>query len=381
MSAQIRVLIVDDSALMRQMLKRFLTEAGMDVVATARDGDDGLDKIAIHRPDVITLDVEMPRMNGLDMLRQLMKSDPLPVVMVSSVTQAQAPAAVEALMLGAVDIVAKPGGAISLNLEEVQEEIVRKVRAAAGVRVHRGGRLSASPATRQRRTAAHAPERTRRTAPAAPSESVPTVHGTGRRSRIGKMGLGPAPIVVGSSTGGPSALSTFLGDLPADFPRPIVIVQHMPAGFTTSLAKRLDTLSSLAVAEVRDGIVPRPGEAWIAPGGLHVLFDEQGRLNHDNGPPHLGVRPAVDLTLESAVRVWGRDVIAVILTGMGVDGARGARALKQVGGRVLAQDEDTSVVYGMPRAVKELGLTDGVYPLHEMAGIVATVAAEPMNNS
>lgn len=380
MAAPIRVLVVDDSALMRQMIRRFLTEAGMDVVATARDGIDGLEKIARYRPDVVTLDVEMPRMNGLDMLRQLMANDPRPVVMVSSITQAQAPAAIEALMLGAVDVVAKPGGAISLNLDQVQAEIVNKVRAAAGVRVRRSGTAPPVTPARRRQTPVPAPDGL-----ATDGSATKGYKEVGRRDPVPRTeaarrrGVGPAPVIVGSSTGGPSALSTVLGGLSADFPRPILIVQHMPAGFTASLAQRLNGLSPLDVAEVVDGVVPRPGQAWIAPGGVHVVFDPRGRLVHSNAPPHLGVRPAVDLALESAVNVWGGEVVAIILTGMGVDGARGARALKQAGGQVLAQDEQTSVVYGMPRAVKELGLTDGVYPLHRIASAMTDAAAPAMD--
>lgn len=358
MSAPIRVLVIDDSALMRQMISRFLTEAGMNVIATARDGVDGLEKIAALKPDVVTLDVEMPRMNGLDMLRQLMEEDPRPVVMVSSVTQAQTPAAVEALMLGAVDVVAKPGGAISLNLDEVQAEIVTKVRTAAGVTV------------RPRRTRrSHVAEQTGRQRLIGREQvpSRPVMTGSGKVA-------GPGPVIIGSSTGGPGALSTVLGDLGADFPRPIVIVQHMPAGFTASLAKRLNSLSALDVAEVQAGVAPQPGEAWVAPGGMHVVFDERGRFVHSDAPPHLGVRPAVDLTLESAVHIWGGDVIAVILTGMGVDGARGARALKRAGGYVLAQDRQTSIVYGMPRAVTELGLTDAEHPLQDLAAAMSGAA-------
>lgn len=366
----------------------------MEVVATARDGVDGLEKIAAHRPDVVTLDVEMPRMNGLDMLRRLMRDDPRPVVMVSSVTQAQTPAAVEALMLGAVDVVAKPGGAISLNLEDVRAELVRKVKAAAGVRVRRapssdgrtdiggparrppGVRPGASPRMPMRSGSPH------RSVAGEPSLSTPAVSGplpappVSKGPRRAGAALGPAPVIIGSSTGGPGALSTVLGDLSGNFPRPVVIVQHMPAGFTASLAQRLDALSELDVAEAVDGVRPRPGQAWVAPGGTHVVFDDGGRLVYSDAPPHLGVRPAVDLTIESAVALWGGDVVAVILTGMGVDGARGARALRQAGGRVLAQDEETSVVYGMPRAVKELGLTNGIYPLQQMAAAMRdTVAA------
>lgn len=387
MTRPVRVLVVDDSALMRQMISRFLKAAGMEVLATARDGVDGLEKALTLQPDVITLDVEMPNMNGLEMLRRLMAEKPTPVVMVSSVTQHQAPAAIEALMLGAVDIVAKPGGAISLNLADVENEIVTKVRTAASASV--GGRRRSTPASRAAAPRAAGPKATgpRAAAPKAAARSVvadkdglaaPTKPRKRRVAKKPPRGAAPAaadappssrggPVIIGSSTGGPGALSALFSELAADFPRPIVVIQHMPPGFTASLAARLDGLSALTVAEAVDGDTPTPGRAWIAPGGRHVVFDKRGRIRLSDAPPHLGVRPAVDLALESAVDVWDDDVIAVILTGMGVDGARGARKLKRVGGKVLAQDEETSVVYGMPRAVAELGLVDDVCPLPALA--------------
>lgn len=356
----------------------------MDVIATARDGVDGLEKALALRPDVITLDVQMPRMDGLEMLKQLMARQPTPVIMVSSITQHQTPAAVEALMLGAVDVVAKPGGPISLNLADVRDELVAKVRAAAGARLER------RPPRRVRERPGvygigERPSRTGKTPGAAhvrPGVDAAAGAVAGALAGAGAVGAaaspaaggpGTAPVVIGSSTGGPSALSTVLAGLPADFPRPVVIVQHMPPGFTASLARRLDRLSPLKVDEAVEQRRPQPGEAWIAPGGVHLVFDELGRMCYSHAAPHLGMRPAVDLTLESAVDVWGGDVIAVILTGMGVDGARGARKLKKAGGTVLAQDEATSVVYGMPRAVAEMGLADAVKPLPEIAQALAAL--------
>lgn len=341
MERRVRVLVVDDSALMRRMVSRILASAGFEVVGAARDGVEGLEACATLRPDVVTLDVQMPRMDGLSMLRRLMEENPTPVVMLSSLTQAQAPATVEALALGAVDVVAKPGGAISLNIDEVAEELVRKVRVAATARVRR---LPAAEAGAPREPG---PPQAQREA-AAP----------GRAKLI---------VVVGSSTGGPSALAELFSRLRRDFPAPIVVVQHMPAGFTASLAARLDTLSALDVKEAEEGVVPERGGAWVAPGGYHLLFDADGRMRLSSDPPHLGVRPAADLTMESAAEVWGSGVIGLVLTGMGMDGARGARRIKQRGGVVLAQDEETSVVYGMPRAVVEMGFADEVAPIQEMA--------------
>lgn len=344
MQSRVRVLVVDDSALMRQMVKRFLEEAGFEVVGTAKNGVEGLQKALALRPDVITLDVEMPELDGLGMLKQLMSTAPTPVVMLSSLTQHQAPVAIEALELGAVDVVGKPGGNISLNLADVKDELIRKVAAAAKARLRRS-----------------------------PLGSVPSATGgpaTGKPPSINKtqVRLGEKPrgiVIIGCSTGGPGALSQLIPALPANFPLPLVIVQHMPAGFTASLAARLDALSPLAIREAVDNTTPYPGEVLVAPGGRHLVFERaQIRLTLD--PPLHGVRPAVDPAIESAVDVWGGNVVVAILTGMGMDGARGARKVKAAGGWVVAQDEESSVIYGMPRAVAEMGLTDEILPLSEI---------------
>lgn len=359
MQSSVRVLVVDDSALMRQMISRFLTEAGMEVVGTAKDGREGLDAVKKLQPDVVTLDVEMPNMDGLAMLRRLMAEHPVPVVMVSSLTLANAPATIEALSLGAVDVVAKPGGTISLNLREVKEELVRKVRIAAGARVLPG---SGRPTRVARRAST----------PSTPSmPSRPSTASSLARTERGQI------VIIGSSTGGPKALATLISGLPESFSVPMIIVQHMPAGFTASLAARLNTLNVFDVAEARTGELPQPGQIWVAPGGYHLLFGRGGRMRLDEGPPHLGVRPAVDLTMESAVEVWQGGTIGVVLTGMGMDGARGARRIKQAGGMVLAQDAATSVVYGMPRAVVEMGLADQIVGIEDMAMVLwETVARQ-----
>lgn len=424
----IRVLVVDDSALMRQMISRILKDAGMEVVATARDGVDALEKVAQHRPDVITLDVEMPRMDGLETLRRLMRESPLPVVMLSSLTQEQAPTAIEALAIGAVDVVGKPGGTISLNIGEIAEEIVRKVRAAATARVGRApgfsARSGALPRPEGQPTGVESPgastwgasgrgaARSYTARPGvlesgtsspgaaalhAASSSAPQparAPGAGslashertagddafwRRSRGRERGRSETPlVVVGSSTGGPKALTQLLSPLPQDFPAPIVVVQHMPAGFTKALAERLDDGSALQVAEAVPGQIPRPGEVWVARGGVHLTFDARKAMQEDRSPPHMGVRPAVDITLESAVLRWQGRVIAVILTGMGMDGARGCRKVKQAGGIVLAQDEESSVIYGMPRAVAEMGLADRIESIDVMADVLTETVEAAM---
>lgn len=340
MAQPIRVLVVDDSAFMRQMISRMLTEAGMEVVGLARNGQEGYALARVLRPDVITLDVQMPVMDGLEMLRRLMREAPMPVVMLSSLTQKDAPETVEALSLGAVDFVPKPGTGSALSLPTVRDELVEKVRVAARARVRRPRRISR---TRPRQ---------------------------GERPRRGTAGI----VVIGTSTGGPSALTHVLPQIPGDFPLPVVVVQHMPAGFTASLARRLNGLARLRVAEALSGVVPEPGEAWIAKGGTHLLFSPEGAFLFDDGPPHLGVRPAVDVTAESAVKRWGGAVILVVLTGMGTDGVEGARRVKEAGGRVIVQDEASSVVYGMPRAVAENGLADTIASLDDIPAILLEMA-------
>lgn len=362
----IRVLVVDDSALMRQMISRILTGAGMEVVGTARDGIEALEKAAELRPDVMTLDVEMPRMDGLTALRLLMARQPMPVVMVSSLTQEQAPAAVEALAIGAVDVVGKPGGTISLNIMDVADDIIRKVKAAASAKVAPAGSSGAGGQASERREPDGRGETDERR-----EKRV-----NGRRQAKSE----PPLVVIGSSTGGPKALSQLFAALPGDFPAPVVVVQHMPPGFTRALAQRLNELSALRIAEAEPGRRPLAGEVWVAKGGVHLVFSPAKAMCEDLGPPHLGVRPAVDVTLESAVARWGGNVVAVILTGMGMDGARGCRKVKQAGGKVLAQDEQSSVIYGMPRAVVEMGLADRVEGIGGMAGALVEVVEEAMKS-
>ena len=312
----IRVLVVDDSALMRQMISRILTDAGMEVVATARDGIDGLEKVAKLRPDVVTLDVEMPRMDGLTMLRHLMAQMPLPVVMLSSLTSEQAPTAIEALSIGAVDVVGKPGGTISLNLGDIADEIVTKVRAAATARVS-PGRAPRTPGSGERtlRSGGGGPKNR----PVSPRGTATIDHVETSPSRSDPSGARPVEpdawaasgqeesplVVVGSSTGGPKALTQLLTGLPESFPAPIVVVQHMPVGFTQALAVPPQRCVGVHVAEAQVGRIPRSGEVWVARGGVHLTFSPSKMMREDMSPPHLGVRPAVDITLESAVEQWG----------------------------------------------------------------------------
>lgn len=346
MAPPVRVLVVDDSAFMRRVISELLAaDPELEVVATARDGMEAVEKAAALRPDVVTLDVEMPRLDGLAALERIMAEAPCPVVMVSSLTQHGAEATVRALALGAVDVVPKPSGPISLDLHMVRDELVRKVKVAARVsrdrlRVPPAGRVSPPPG---------------RVSPPPATPPPPP------RRELSAL------VVIAASTGGPGVLYRLLGALPGTLRAAVVVVQHMPPGFTRALADHLDQVSGLTVREAETGALLRDGLAFVAPGGRHLVVEPGGRLRLDEGPPRHGVRPAADVTMESVPAPLARNAVAVVLTGMGMDGARGAKALKERGAEVWIQDEASCVVYGMPRAVAELGLADRSGPPEQLA--------------
>ena len=323
----IRVLVIDDSAVMRGYLGRVVSsQPDMELAGVVSDPVFAIERIRQNPPDVITLDVEMPRMNGLDFLHKLMTARPLPVVMISSLTRDGADATMRALELGAVDFFAKP--ASLEELDGVGAEIAEKIRAASQARVFR--RLRAAPVTR----------------------SATTRPATARRANA----LGTV-IGIGASTGGVEALREILTELPADMP-PVLIAQHMLPGFTGAFARRLDAICEMSVKEAQDGEELLQGVAYVAPGGLHLLLTRRGvgyalRLTSD--PPINRHRPSVDALFHSMVATAGARAIGVILTGMGADGAEGLLALRNAGARTLAQDEASSVVFGMPRQAIALG--------------------------
>lgn len=340
-----KVLIVDDSALMRRQLSRILTEAGFEVV-TARNGAEGLRLAAEAAPDVVTLDINMPEMDGLTMLSRLMVENPKPVVMVSSLTEQGALSTFEALELGAVDYIHKPDGTVSHRIDDVQDEIVGKVRAAARARIRRTrglhGRLMA--------------ERGRR----APAAATPAV----------AAGDLPCVVLIGVSTGGPGTLEEILFELPADFPAPIVIAQHMPANFTGVFARRLNESCPLEVQEVRVPTPLRPGNVYVGRGDADVLLTQRnGEIQVVAMPSSTGLwHPSVDRLVESAMKVVPpQHLIAVQLTGMGNDGAEQMTRLHQAGGRTIAESEETAVVFGMPQDLIKRGGADIVLPNHRIA--------------
>lgn len=354
----IRLLVVDDSALVRKLLVRvFEAEADFEV-EVARDGLDALEQLKTFAPDVITLDVHMPAMDGLTCLDRIMIERPCPVVMVSSLTAAGAEATLEALRLGAVDFVAKPAGAVSLRIDEFAPELVTKVRAAAGARLPASLRLR--DRVRHRIGVAPAPRRTRATAaqPEPPSRPGPSE--------------GPGLVVVGTSTGGPPALEALLTPLPANFAWPIVIAQHMPRSFTGPLARRLDSICALSVQEVVQPTVLRAGTAYIGRGDADVIVTRRaGELVAMVAPglPAYPWRPSTDRLVRTAMeQVAAERLVGVLMTGMGDDGAAAMAVLHGRGGRTIAESEETAVVWGMPGELVKAGGAEFVEPLPKIAG-------------
>lgn len=345
MSAKpIKVLCVDDSALIRDLLTDIINQQpDMEVVAVAPDPLVARDLIKRHNPDVLTLDVEMPRMDGLDFLERLMRLRPMPVLMVSSLTQSGSEVTLRALELGAVDFVAKPSLGIRHGMLEYATEIAEKLRAAARSRPRQA-----------RRPSAPGPQPLK--APIVSSEKL---------------------IIIGASTGGTEAIRQVLEPLPANSPA-ILITQHMPGGFTRSFAERLDRLCQISVKEAVDGERILPGHAYIAPGDAHLKLARSGAnyvARLDDGPPVNRHRPSVDVLFHSAATQAGRNAIGVLLTGMGKDGAAGLLEMRQAGSATVAQDEASCVVYGMPREAVALGAAAEVLPLEEVAPRLLSLAA------
>jgi two-component system, chemotaxis family, protein-glutamate methylesterase/glutaminase len=348
---KIRVLVVDDAVVIRRLVAEELSsDPALEVVGTAANGRIALARMAQVNPDVVILDVEMPEMDGLATLKELRKTYPrLPVIMFSALTERGAEATLDALALGATDYFTKPtnsGGGVEASLEVIREQLIPEIK-ALGARYRGQTETPAGPA-----------------GVPSPSAGLATPRGAGTRA-------GPVQVLaLGASTGGPNALAEVFRRLPADFPVPIVIVQHMPPMFTRLLAERLSAEFPIRVQEGSSGCVLQPGHAWIAPGDHHMIVSKDGlqvRLLLHQDPPENSCRPAVDVLLRSVARAFGPNSLAVILTGMGQDGLRGCEAIREAGGQILAQDEATSVVWGMPGYVARAGLADRVLPLALLA--------------
>ena len=359
--AKIRVVAVDDSALVRSMLTEIINrQPDMECIGAAADPLVAREMIRNLNPDVITLDVEMPRMDGIDFLSKLMRLRPMPVVMVSTLTERGAEVTLKALELGAIDFVAKPKIGVADGLKQLANEITDKVRIAAKARIHRSptpANAPAAPATTSARPGAGAGGG----AASSPAASAASPASLGRLSTE-KL------VFIGASTGGTEATKEVLLALPADAPA-VVITQHMPPGFTKSYAARLDSLCRIRVKEATDGERVLPGHAYIAPGGMHLSVERSGAnyiARVQDGDPVNRHKPSVEVLFKSAARVVGRNAIGIMLTGMGADGAKAMREMKDAGAYCVAQDEASCVVFGMPREAIAAGAVDQVLPLKDV---------------
>jgi len=337
---KIRVVVVDDSAFVRRALTRMLeAEDDFEVVGLAVDGQDGVDKVRELRPDVVTLDIHMPRMGGLEALQIIMTANPVPVLLLSSLTREGAEVTLRGLELGAMDFVDKSSVQGNMNLLNLAEELTAKVRAMAKV-----------------------PRKRLRERPGQPA-------GERLKARVsGRPGV--ELVAIGTSTGGPPALQSIIPRLPGALTSTILIVQHMPAGFTRSLAERLASLSAVPVREACDGEPVGPGSVLIAPAGLHMKLRRRGssvRIWLDEEPRSALHRPSADVTMASVAKLYGSRALGIVLTGMGSDGVDGLRAIREAGGHTLAESEETCVIYGMPKAAVEAGVVDRSVPLGQMA--------------
>ncbi|HWR28488.1 MAG TPA: chemotaxis response regulator protein-glutamate methylesterase [Negativicutes bacterium] len=363
----IRVLVVDDSAFMRKVLSdMFNGENDFEVVDVARNGAEAVDKVLLYSPDVVTMDVEMPVLDGLSALEKIMDLKPTPVIMVSSLTKAGADATIKALSLGAVDFIAKTSGSIS-RIDDIANELLQKCRAVKGIS---GSRLITRAVPEVQKVKIRPVIIADQPAPVVSGMKPPAV--ATLTSEI--PGVRDWIVAIGTSTGGPRALQEVLTRLPGNLPCPTIVVQHMPPGFTKSLADRLNSLCALTVKEAEDNDRLVAGTVFVAPGDYHLTIrrDSSGTFVKLNKEPAIGgLRPAVDPMMVSVSETFGAKTVGVILTGMGHDGAKGMQAIKRLSGLTIAEDQSTSVVFGMPKAAIEAGVVDAILPLPQVAdGIV-----------
>ncbi|HWD33947.1 chemotaxis response regulator protein-glutamate methylesterase [Pseudomonas caricapapayae] len=358
----VKVLVVDDSGFFRRRVSEILSaDPTIQVVGTATNGKEAIDQALSLKPDVITMDYEMPMMDGITAVRHIMQRCPTPVLMFSSLTHEGARVTLDALDAGAVDYLPKNFEDISRNPEKVKQMLCEKVHT-----ISRSNRRLSS-------YAAPAPQPTTHAQPSVSSLGGSPAPRAAAPVRAAASVTSPAPkrkpyklVAIGTSTGGPVALQRVLTQLPANFPAPIVLIQHMPAAFTKAFAERLDKLCKISVKEAEDGDMLRPGLALLAPGGKQMMIDGRGAVKILPGDERLNYKPCVDITFGSAAKSYGDKVLSVVLTGMGADGREGARLLKQGGSTVWAQDEASCVIYGMPMAIVKANLADAVYSLDEI---------------
>lgn len=365
----VKVLVVDDSGFFRRRVSEILSsDPNIQVIGTATNGREAIDQAAALKPDVITMDYEMPMMDGITAVRQIMQRCPTPVLMFSSLTHEGARVTLDALDAGAVDFLPKNFEDISRNPDKVKQLLCEKIHT-----ISRSNRRNSTLSSAASASASAAP---------APAPAPRRFTGATTTPMASRSATSPAPaasqasaaprrkayklVAIGTSTGGPVALQRVLTQLPASFPAPIVLIQHMPAAFTKAFAERLDKLCNIRVKEAEDGDLLRPGLALLAPGGKQMMVDGRGTVRILPGDERLNYKPCVDVTFGSAAKAYNDKVLAVVLTGMGADGREGARMLKQCGSQVWAQDEASCVIYGMPMAIVKANLSDAVYGLDDI---------------
>lgn len=341
-SKKINVLVVDDSLFMRTAIKKILdAHPSFVVIDTAKNGQEAVDKTIELHPDVITMDYNMPRMNGAEAVAEIMKRAPTPVLMFSAHTQQGAKETFEALSAGAVDFVTKPAGEVSANLDSIADNLCTKLLVA----------IQTTPRVMM--------------TPVPPPSRRPNLRMS--RTMTAVSPDGPPIVVVAISTGGPVALSRVIPKLPKTLRAAIVVIQHMPATFTAHLAERLDATSQVQVREAKDGDTARPGTVLLAPGNKHLHFDRSGTIRIKDGALVHGCRPAADVAMKSAATAFGNRSVGLVMTGMGKDGSGGMQAIKQMKGKTFVQDKESSVIYGMPKSALDLGVVDEIVALDEIA--------------
>ncbi|KPW21294.1 Chemotaxis response regulator protein-glutamate methylesterase [Pseudomonas cannabina pv. alisalensis] len=375
----VKVLVVDDSGFFRRRVTEILSsDPNIVVVGTATNGKEAIEQALALKPDVITMDYEMPMMDGITAVRHIMQRIPTPVLMFSSLTHEGARVTLDALDAGAVDFLPKNFEDISRKPQKVKQLLCEKInsisrsnRRSSGLGATSAAPAASAPAPSSRAPAPATPARTVPPRAAVPAAAAPA-HGHAHHAPAHPTTTGTAKrkayklVAIGTSTGGPVALQRVLTQLPANFPAPLVLIQHMPAAFTKAFAERLDKLCKISVKEAEDGDVLRPGLALLAPGGKQMMVDGRGTVKILPGDERLNYKPCVDITFGSAAKSYGDKVLSVVLTGMGADGREGARLLKQAGSTVWAQDEASCVIYGMPMAIVKAELADAIYSLDDI---------------
>ncbi|WP_397449060.1 chemotaxis response regulator protein-glutamate methylesterase [Pseudomonas sp. NA-150] len=369
----VKVLVVDDSGFFRRRVSEILSaDPNIQVVGTATNGKEAIEQALALKPDVITMDYEMPMMDGITAVRHIMQRIPTPVLMFSSLTHEGARVTLDALDAGAVDFLPKNFEDISRNPEKVKQLLCEKIQNIARSNRRFSGfsapaaHAAPAPSTSAAPTSSSFNTSTSTARPLPTRAAVPAAHTTSSHHSPAPKRKAYKLVAIGTSTGGPVALQRVLTQLPANFPAPIVLIQHMPAAFTKAFAERLDKLCRISVKEAEDGDILRPGLALLAPGGKQMMVDGRGAVKILPGDERLNYKPCVDITFGSAAKSYGDKVLAVVLTGMGADGREGARLLKQGGSHIWAQDEASCVIYGMPMAIVKADLADAVYGLDDI---------------